>query len=132
MNSSTLYFLTCSERPTGEYEIWGQHMHQEKGCIKTEPEFITLKPNYGTAKAFVDAWITFPPAGGVVEDVKWEHYSKFDEVSLEEVNDSDRFCGTYSDLRDLVVAMSELSNLKVSSVINEKGNLQCYTFEVVE
>ena len=131
MNAPTLYFLKCTQRSTGEYEIWEQHMCQEKGCIKTEPQFVDLRPNYGTAKAFVDAWITFPPLGGKVENVEWEHHFKFEKIDINDFSD-DKFCGTYSDLRDMIVAMSELSNLKPYSIINEKCNLQGYTFEVVE
>ena len=52
------------------------------------------------------------------------------DIHVKDVTDD--FCGTYTDLTELVLAISELSNIKPYRVMNDDGKVLNYTFEVVE
>ena len=56
--------------------------------------------------------------------------AKLPNINEKEVTDD--FCGTYSDVYDMLIAICELSNIKAYRVISNDGRLLRYTFEVVE
>ena len=130
MTAPTLYFLKVTERINGHYEIWEQHMCQERGCVKTEPEFIELAKTKTEVKAIIDDWRINPPLNGVLAEVEWEELPKLPAIDDTDVTND--FCGEYSDLTELCLAMAELSNLKPYRVMSDDGRLLHYTFEVVE
>lgn len=130
MTAPTLYFLKVTERITGGYEIWEHHTGQCKGCVPTDPEFVDFVQTKDEALAIVNDWEINPPCGGVVEDVDWEERPRLPDILEDEVTDD--FCGTYSDLIDMVLSICELSNIKAYNVVSEDGRLLRYTFEVVE
>ena len=130
MSAPTLYFLKVTERITGTYEIWEQHMCQEKGCVKTEPNFVDYARTKSEALAIVNDWEINPPLNSIVEDVEWEERPNLPDIN--ESNVTDDFCGTYSDLIEMVLSICELSNIKAYRVVSDDGKLLRYTFEVVE
>ena len=130
MTAPTLYFLKVTERITGGFEIWEQHMCQEKGCFKTEPKFIDFVRTEDEALTIVNDWELNPPLGGVVKDVDWEKRPRLPDIHKDDVTDD--FCGTYSDMVEMVLSICELSNIKAYRVIDDDGKLLTYTFEVVE
>jgi len=130
MTAPTLYFLKITERIVGDYEIWESHMCQEKGCFQTEPQFVTLARNEDEAKAIIHDWRVNPPLNGQLQEVEWEHRPRLPEIHEDNVRDD--FCGTYSDVYDMVIAICELSNIKAYTVVDDDGRALRYTFEVVE
>ena len=130
MNAPTLYFLKVTERSTGGYEIWESHRCQEKGCVNTEPQFVDFVNTKPEVQAIIDDWRLNPPLSGVLEDVDWEELPHLPDINVKDVTDD--FCGTYSDITEMVLAMAELSNLKPYRVMSDEGKLLRYTFEVVE
>ena len=52
--------------------------------------------------------------------------------NINEKEVTDDFCGTYSDLIEMVLSICELSNIKAYRVVSDDGKLLRYTFEVVE
>lgn len=52
------------------------------------------------------------------------------DINVKDVTDN--FCGTYKDLTELVLAISEISNIKPYRVMSDDGKVLRYTFEVVE
>ena len=130
MLAPTLYFLKVTERVTGGYEIWESHCGQERGCVSTDPEFVDFVHTKKEALAIINDWEINPPCGGVVEDVDWEERPHLPDIHESDI--SDDFCGTYSDLTEMILAMAELSNLKPYRVVADDGRILRYTFEVVE
>ena len=128
----TLFFLKVTQRRDGGYEIWEHHTGQEKGCFPTEPEFVDFVYTKEEAKAIVDDWRINPPLNGVLEDVDWDELPELPELDKSDFNDI-RYHGEYSDLVDLVLAMSELSGLKPYRIVDDHdGSFRGYTFEVIE
>ena len=130
MLAPTLYFLKVTERITGGYEVWEQHTCQEKGCVKTQPEFVDYVPTKEKCQAVIDDWRVNPPLNGVLDDVEWEELPQLPEINAKDVTDD--FCGTYSDYPEMILAMCELSGLKAYRVVDDDGRLKTFTFEVVE
>ena len=126
MNAPTLYFLTVYERITGGYEVWEQHMCQEKGCIKTQPEFVEYVSTAEEAKAIIAEFGSHYK----VEDVDWIELPKLPTIHEDDVTDD--FCGTYADYPEMILAMCELSGLKAYRVMSDDGRLLRFTFEVEE
>ena len=130
MTAPTLYFLTVTERLTGGFEIWEHHTGQEKGCVPTDPQFVDFVRTEEEALTIVNDWELNPPLNGVVEDVDWEKRPSLPRIHQDDVTDD--FCGTYTDLTEMVLSMAELSGIKAYGVEDDDGRLLRYTFEVVE
>ena len=135
MNAPTLYFLTVNERhsPCGEgkinYEVWEQHKCQEKGCFKTQPEFVKLCFTKNEVESLIKDWKCNPPLNGELADVEWIHAPMIPE--LEDLA-SIKAHGVYHNLTELALTMAELGGLKPYKLVNEFGDFAGYTFEVVE
>ena len=134
MNAPTLYFLTVTERWSSgpenrSYEIWEQHMCQEKGCFKTQPEFVDLAFSKSRVKEIIADWKLNPPLNGKLEDVEWESIGGVEQV--EDVKTIDAR-GVYYNMEEMLMAICELSGFKPYEVLNDKGEFAGYTFEVVE
>jgi len=139
MQAPTLYFLKVTEvyNPSKGnqpedctfYEVWEQHQCQEKGCFKTEPTLVGFKFKQSEVEALIEDWRVNPPLNGVLADVEWEHLPSI--PLLEDITSIDAH-GVYHNLTELVLAIAELSSLKVYECTNELGDFAGYTFEVVE
>ena len=135
MNAPTLYFLRITERhsPSKEgevnYEVWEQHMCQEKGCFKTQPEVVAFCFRKSEVEELIEDWKVNPPLNGELADVEWEHLPMIPE--LEDVTSIDAH-GVYHNLTELALTMAELGGLKPYKLVNEFGDFAGYTFEVVE
>lgn len=130
MTAPTLYFLTVTERLTGGFEIWEHHTGQCKGCVPTDPQFVDFVRTEEEALTIVNDWELNPPLNGVVEDVDWEKRPSLPDIHQDDVTED--FCGTYSDMVEMVLSICELSNIKAYRVIDDDGKVLHYTFEVVE
>ena len=111
-NGRWYYRITISSK--------GKNKYLERGSFLSKDE----------ALAIINDWEINPPCGGVVEDVDWEERPRLPDINEADV--TDEFCGTYSDLIDMVLSICELSNIKAYNVVSDDGRLLRYTFEVVE
>ena len=131
----TLYFLRIHEVhvPSREgevnYEVWEQHMCQEPGCFKSQPQLVSFCFKKEEVEALIEDWKINPPLAGKLEDVEWEHIETIPQI--EDITSVEAH-GVYHNLTELVLAISELSSLKPYKVVNEFGDFAGYTFEVVE
>jgi hypothetical protein len=131
MSSPTLYFLTVEERWGAEgtlYFISEQHMCQERGCVKTEPEHLTICFSEHSTKEYIKCFES-DLIEGVVEGVEWFKLPVIPRIT--DVLEVDAH-GVYSNLTEMVLAICELSQLKPYEIVREDGQFAGYTFEVVE
>lgn len=131
MSAPTLYFLEVRNVEHG-YEIWETHTGQCKGCVPTDPEFVSFHTRKTDVENEIHRWRVNPPLGARLEDVDWDEQPSIPEVQSVSDVPVDNRCGVYYDLIELVLAMGELSNLKPYKIIREDGTFAGYTMELVE
>ena len=132
MSAPTLYFLEVKEHWSVNGTIFiisEQHMCQEKGCIKTEPEHLSICFSEEDAQNYIDE-VEANLLEGIVDGVTWIKLPVIPRI--ESATDLDSNCGVYHNLTEMVLAICELSNLKPYEIVRPDGVFAGYTFEVVE
>ena len=131
MSSPTLYFLTVEEHwgvDTNHYFISEQHQGQELGCIKTEPEHLTIVFSEKEAEEYINEYEK-ELLNGVIAGVDWIKLPVIPRI--EDVREVEAH-GVYANLTEMALAICELSNLKPYEIVHEDGRFGGYTFEVIE